>query len=500
MAIKNQALTVLYTAWDTSANAGKTGDVANHTLKIIKDGTTNTPTNSPSEVDATNCPGVYKLVLTAGEMNADSITLAGKSGTASISIIPTHITTERGIIGTNLDAQVSLIPTNPLPTNDSRLNNLDAQISLRPTLSTIEGSTVLAKQALLTALHNIVNIKQATINDTSPTSTKFNTTLTETTNGYWSRSAIEFTSGNNIGVIRQIKNYTGSSKEVQLVTPLPNSPVNGDAFSIVMLRNFIVDPTGLNTAVWGDTRSSYTTPGTFGNDLALQSDLLTAKGNTTTLLSDTTTLKGNATTLLSDTTTLKGDTTTLKGDTTTLKGDTLAILIDTDEAQQKLPTQYIMGSATKDSQDLKLGEIKSVVESIQNVTTFAGIVPTELNVPSAGSTIYKLYGRLFDTNGSPNDPDNNIITIMIKDFSGNNVVAQTNMTRTGVGAYEYSYAVPSTEETRAIVVFFGYTETSISVEHPRVTRLIKGGAAGVFLGGDTVWVKPITPSPVPSEN
>ena len=56
MALKDQALTVCYVAWNTSTNAGQTGDSANHTLKLVQDGTEGSPTNSPSQVDSTNRP------------------------------------------------------------------------------------------------------------------------------------------------------------------------------------------------------------------------------------------------------------------------------------------------------------------------------------------------------------------------------------------------------------------------------------------------------------
>jgi hypothetical protein len=103
MPLKGVALTVQYVAWDTGANAGKTGDAANHTLRLIKDGAAASPANSPSEVDAANCPGVYKLALTAAEMNYGVITLAGKSSTSGVVIVPVTLTTEGG----NLDAPVS---------------------------------------------------------------------------------------------------------------------------------------------------------------------------------------------------------------------------------------------------------------------------------------------------------------------------------------------------------------------------------------------------------
>src|SRR5919198_394856 len=91
MAYKNTAITVTYLAWDTSANAGKTGDSANHTLRGVGDGTEYTP-SSPSitEVDSTNCPGLYKASLAAGENNYTNVTLHGKSSTANIAIIPTR--------------------------------------------------------------------------------------------------------------------------------------------------------------------------------------------------------------------------------------------------------------------------------------------------------------------------------------------------------------------------------------------------------------------------
>ncbi len=97
MAIKNQSITITYTAWDTINNAGKTGDSANHTLRLVQDGTEATPANSPSEVDATNLPGVYKITLTAGEMNYSTVTMGGKSSTTGIVIIPVHIITEQGL-------------------------------------------------------------------------------------------------------------------------------------------------------------------------------------------------------------------------------------------------------------------------------------------------------------------------------------------------------------------------------------------------------------------
>lgn len=79
---------ISYLAWNTSDQAGETGDNANHTLKIISDGEAASPSNSPSEIDAANCPGIYKITITAGENNGDLMMLAGKSSTSDVVIYP----------------------------------------------------------------------------------------------------------------------------------------------------------------------------------------------------------------------------------------------------------------------------------------------------------------------------------------------------------------------------------------------------------------------------
>jgi len=100
MARKGAALTIHYTAWDTDANTPKTGDVANHTIYVIKDGDAAAEaTNNPAEVDATNCKGEYELALTGDEMDANFVTICGVSSTSDIAIIPVKVATDRGWVG-----------------------------------------------------------------------------------------------------------------------------------------------------------------------------------------------------------------------------------------------------------------------------------------------------------------------------------------------------------------------------------------------------------------
>ena len=75
-------------AIDTSDGALKTGDQANITAQISKDGGANAATNdaNPAELDNTNHPGVYIFDMLQAETNADLIVLTVSSATGNISL------------------------------------------------------------------------------------------------------------------------------------------------------------------------------------------------------------------------------------------------------------------------------------------------------------------------------------------------------------------------------------------------------------------------------
>lgn len=101
--IRNQSYVLHFYAYDSSGNP-KTGDASNITVRISKDGGSLTATtNTPAEVDATNAPGLYRITLTATEMDANSILVVPKSSTSGVQCTAVNIITERG----RLDAAVS---------------------------------------------------------------------------------------------------------------------------------------------------------------------------------------------------------------------------------------------------------------------------------------------------------------------------------------------------------------------------------------------------------
>jgi len=109
MPIKNQGLTVNFFVLDTSNNIGRTGDIANLTMRLIKDGGASAaPGGAITEPDSTNMKGIYEIALTAAEMNANFTALHGVSSTADTMVVPLFLTTERGDIST-IDTVVDAI-------------------------------------------------------------------------------------------------------------------------------------------------------------------------------------------------------------------------------------------------------------------------------------------------------------------------------------------------------------------------------------------------------
>ena len=195
MAIYGESLTIQYIAWDTVNNAPKTGDASNHTLRWVKDGVAAAPTNSPSEVDATNAPGVYKVTLTATETQCWVGTLCGKSSTSGVVLMPITLTFER------------------LPT-------------AAPGAS---GGIPVIGSAPLTVLEVPTGTVQS---DAGNTAKLFKTNLTGADSLYVGMFLV-FTSGGNQHITREVIAFTGSTGFIEVNRPFPNTPTAGDTFRVL---------------------------------------------------------------------------------------------------------------------------------------------------------------------------------------------------------------------------------------------------------------------------
>ena len=132
-----QTVTLQYVAWNTSTNAGQTGDSANHTLRWVKDGVEDTsilPTGT--EIDSANCPGVYKAAITATQAQCQVGTLCGKSGTSNVVLLPLTVTFEN--LPTALPAASGGLPT--IGTGSGQINPSNGGVDVQ----TIKAQSVTA--------------------------------------------------------------------------------------------------------------------------------------------------------------------------------------------------------------------------------------------------------------------------------------------------------------------------------------------------------------------
>lgn len=160
MASRGQSIVVTYTAWDTSVPGPKTGDVANHTLRWVKDGVSAAPTNSPTEVDSTNAPGEYKVTLTSAECTADVGKLCGKSSTANVVIVPVAVTFEQ--LPTAAPAAANGLPT--FGTGTGQLNPSGGKLPATLAAADVSGNIPSAVNSIATNAITAVSIAASALN------------------------------------------------------------------------------------------------------------------------------------------------------------------------------------------------------------------------------------------------------------------------------------------------------------------------------------------------
>ena len=135
--IKNTASQIAAVfAWDSANNAPKTGDAANITAQISKDGGATAATNdtNPTELDATDAKGIYLFDLTQAETNGDLIIISAVSSTASIDLDPVVVYTVRDIeallpaalVGGRMDSDVAAIQADAITAAAIATDAIDA--------------------------------------------------------------------------------------------------------------------------------------------------------------------------------------------------------------------------------------------------------------------------------------------------------------------------------------------------------------------------------------
>jgi len=255
-------------AYDPTDGSAVTGDAANITAQISKDGAATAATNdtNPTELDATDAPGIYLFDLTQAESNADLIILSPVSANATIE--PLIIYTEPEIRsadavalsgdstaadnaeaffdGTGYAGTNNVIPTVTTATNVTTVNGLadgvitaakiasDA-IALAKLASDVK-ARLLASASVTKLDASALGIILGTVDDTvSPTTTQFESDdITEATADHYNGRVVIFTSGALLGQATTIEDYSlVSGRGRFVVTALTEAPANDVTFVII---------------------------------------------------------------------------------------------------------------------------------------------------------------------------------------------------------------------------------------------------------------------------
>ena len=104
--IKNQTATIPFFVYNPSDGSPVTGATSISVYVSLDCGAPALATNSAVEVDASHSPGIYKIVLTAAEMNADVVVLTFSH--ASAAAMPMTIVTQPDVPDANQIADAAL--------------------------------------------------------------------------------------------------------------------------------------------------------------------------------------------------------------------------------------------------------------------------------------------------------------------------------------------------------------------------------------------------------
>jgi hypothetical protein len=114
---KGVAFWAYYTAWDAPNNVGRTGDKANHTVSVSRNGAAaDTATNNghaSNHVELAN--GEYAILLTAVEAATDSLNVFGASTTTGVVLIPFRITLLDALVLPDPSAAEGIKKNEPFP-------------------------------------------------------------------------------------------------------------------------------------------------------------------------------------------------------------------------------------------------------------------------------------------------------------------------------------------------------------------------------------------------
>ena len=354
---------------------------------------------------------------------------------ADLTSTKSTVTSEATAQGTERTAQSSE-RTSQATERTSQAAERTSQATSRTAVTDIQ-TDVNAIQSNVDILIGALIVTQSTVSDASPSTTSFDTALTNATNDFYNNAVLTFTSGNLDGQSRRVSDYNGTTNVITLDPALTSAPANSDAFTIVAQNVRVEEQLASHETSQSSFRTSVTSSLTSieGKIDTLTTTLNTVDTNLSSVQSTVNSLRTSQQKLyqvnLSDVSEIQAG--------NTYRAKVIVLDYQSNPATPSTaPTilirdaSRVLALATTTMTELSTGvyEYTSAVSS--SATT--GLWETIINVGIGGSADI-VRNDYWQVTGAPAQ----VLVNSISDSSIPSISANVTITNEGGGAYEYQY-------------------------------------------------------------
>lgn len=175
-------------------------------------------------------------------------------------------------------------------------------------------------------------------------------------------------------------------------------------------------------------------------------------------------------------TSIDGDITTLTSNVGAIQSDLTSVKATVEDTNTEVNDGVTGLAAIKALIDTALSGIGSIQQSTRTVVGF----PAQLITPSIGNEVYEVLINVFNTSGSLEDPDTNLINVSLQNSAGldrgnlftGGGASPKAATRLAQGRYKVELTVPAGTSKEQINMLVNYTENIIPLEAVRSANIV----------------------------
>ena len=231
---------IYFVALDATDLKTRETGLASFTVYRSRNGSSATAFTTPTvtEVDSTNMPGVYKLLLDedmtidSGDETQEMVFHISHAGMAPVTRV-IELYRPKITVGETATVASGIASANVKQWNDTNVPTPDTAGYPKTTIKSGTGTGELLLSSGLVSVNDPVVIS-GSVNDAGATTTDFDGDGgLSSTDDFYNGSVLVFTGGTLKGIARKITDYVGSSRNLQFTSPFPTAPANSDTFLIL---------------------------------------------------------------------------------------------------------------------------------------------------------------------------------------------------------------------------------------------------------------------------